>query len=1700
MCQEVFGGTFFGFVLLVLCMELSLVVRSFLFSSVYSCYHYSCQQVFNFLIWCSEVFSLLTAPFYVPVPASYKSCVPQADFPNEKQWKRDKWIKKKKRSYAPDLDRIVQLNQRYDALCRAEARMHSAALQIPPIGPTRPLDVARLARLTIAYNELKQEVYDLMRDFRTAVTPDSHFSEHSAFSSLSRIPIGSGDPLKSGFIASEMVRLTSYLVMLRDCHSYRQFLAIITNFVLTQFPQESAELIQSVIDSISAPPTASVDQSGFPDFKFTSIADVWNSAKHSKLIDKFKKLLSLLVFCGIIKTGTTKLGILDFSDFYENSGLSKLKSTDMVSFILDVTTNLLDSVSYVWSTGDWRSLFSGITQSQKFYTEYSEVAQQVQLLKIGNLSVMSCTALELVTRIRKLEEDVKKMAVSSTPQENSIYVRYGRELRCFLSEVVDINNRMPIVPAPFSVVLTGTPGVGKSNLYSSIIVAVSHANGFPAGPGDICTTNPASKFDDGYNWHSVQIFDDIAQTKPEKREGLVSDLFIRIINNVPSHALKSESKEKGKILYSAKLVIGTTNVPDLDARSEVIEPAAVLRRWNYFIEMKLKPQYCIDGGIALDSHKIGTDVDLWTITVTKYKVTSTDLSTGVAQGNFCEVKDSDGALTNIGLERCLRFLVDKSREHYADQDSLVKKVMSSYSAGVCLCNLPVGVCSECPRIEIPPVTPGSVHTFGSPASYFGSSSSEQAGFDNGKQSVKDFLDAFPTKTYQLFSWLSMYCMEPLSFWTSYVIMLMTGLCATAKLSPTKNIIYGYIFYAPRFLLGFTVSFVSWIMGYFLILWFFGFIGLCVRQWYRHQNGIIRNLLNSIVKVPPEWVIKYGRAHLWWRRNKVWIGLALAMALAIKTTYDISHKAERSISSGELCRTDEPFFYADPEVHGAVGSTPRTIWSPPYVAPVGLQNDVKTITSRDMLSLFSTKMGYAEFVRSDGINAHCNIFPVSGTAWLAPYHVMKQGIVKISVRRGLGLGGTFTCVINDKDWVRLDQSDMVLVSLVHGCTNRNFVPYFPKDVGDLSQIEGIMLNKTADCDVEQIQVTKLQGATRLVESEVSFSCFNYQTSRPTFVGLCIAPVIAITKHPIIAGFHIRGITDGFIGMGHIVTSDMLGRGFALLEASSGIVTASLSEHDIQALFPGTVHHKSPLNFLDSDVPRSITALGEYTSPEGVPAVRSIYNSAVKTTILSEPLSSRGFPNNWGPPMFKPSWKPFYAFLAGISSVTAFCPNYRDMAVADYIRKIDNAIDSDPELLSGVRVMTDAETLEGVDGVSSLEAMKLDTSLGFPYRKKKNTWFTRVQRADLSGWDVVPPPDFWNRIRSSELKMAAGNRLPFVFTNIPKDESVKLGKEKVRIFSAGDIFGLTIMRKHCMSLAKLVIDNQFLFECSVGISTPSRDWDAAARHLLAFGDGRLIAGDYAAFDQNMPADFILKAFSILIHIARRSGYTSAQLAILRTIASEISHPVYESNGEFYVAHGSNPSGHQLTSIINSIVNALYLRTCYYQLYQGNPPGLFSDYVHLLTFGDDNIMGVSEEADAFNHVSLAECMLKCGLTYTTADKTPVTRPYITLDECTFLKRRFVFDDDYGVYIAPIEKGSIYKSLHAAVRSKSISVEQQCAATIDTALLEASFHGEEFYTTFCCTLRAVCEEVGIQSFVRPEVWISYSGRVQAWHDHYGS
>jgi len=77
----------------------------------------------------------------------------------------------------------------------------------------------------------------------------------------------------------------------------------------------------------------------------------------------------------------------------------------------------------------------------------------------------------------------------------------------------------------------------------------------------------------------------------------------------------------------------------------------------------------------------------------------------------------------------------------------------------------------------------------------------------------------------------------------------------------------------------------------------------------------------------------------------------------------------------------------------------------------------------------------------------------------------------------------------------------------------------------------------------------------------------------------------------------------------------------------------------------------------------------------------------------------------------------------------------------------------------------------------------------------------------------------------------------------------------------------------------------------------------------------------------------------------------------IGYDTAFPVVNVNGDLVEFFGTNPSGHPLTVIVNSIVNSLYMRYAYCLI---NPQGKncrhFKKNVNLMTYGDDNAMGVS------------------------------------------------------------------------------------------------------------------------------------------------
>jgi hypothetical protein len=225
--------------------------------------------------------------------------------------------------------------------------------------------------------------------------------------------------------------------------------------------------------------------------------------------------------------------------------------------------------------------------------------------------------------------------------------------------------------------------------------------------------------------------------------------------------------------------------------------------------------------------------------------------------------------------------------------------------------------------------------------------------------------------------------------------------------------------------------------------------------------------------------------------------------------------------------------------------------------------------------------------------------------------------------------------------------------------------------------------------------------------------------------------------------------------------------------------------------------------------------------------------------------------------------------------------------------------------------------------------------------------------------------------------------------------------------------------------------------------------------------MVAGDYGKFDKRMVAPFILAAFRVIINVHAAAGHTEEDLRTIECIAHDVAFPLVSIKGDIIEFFGTNPSGQPLTVIVNSLVNSLYMRYAYSGVRDDGREGCddFKERVALLTYGDDNIMGVSASAPWFNHTAIQRELATIGVEYTMADKQAQSVPFIDIADCSFLKRTWRWEPELGAYAAPLEEESLLKSLTVWVPSRTIDKYAQMVAVMSAANSEYFFHGRTLF-----------------------------------------
>lgn len=589
------------------------------------------------------------------------------------------------------------------------------------------------------------------------------------------------------------------------------------------------------------------------------------------------------------------------------------------------------------------------------------------------------------------------------------------------------------------------------------------------------------------------------------------------------------------------------------------------------------------------------------------------------------------------------------------------------------------------------------------------------------------------------------------------------------------------------------------------------------------------------------------------------------------------------------------------------------------------------------------------------------------------------------------------------------------------------------------------------------------------------CMLSKMTTPTIVGDCCAPLIVETSYgPFISSLHIA-LRDSTDAISICIDSTIYDDLDVIIDNAphGGNIT-------LQAL-----DEKSNLQFHEQG---SVEVYGTLVGKRN-----STFKSKVTKSLLNEKMCDLGYTNDYFPPPFEKPNTWFEAIKNKADIKHLFTQEHINKAKKIYLRHLISSLSKDD--LTNLHVISQKEALNGQSSICYLDSIDLNTSGGFGKPGHKGKWVELVESED--GQEIVLTPEDKDTLQQIENTYMNNQVYKPLFMTFPKDEPLPyekvVVKEQFRLINNGPMVWNIWMRMHFLPFAKLVQENKFKFACAPGMVAQGLEWHLLQKYLTKFGDERIVAGDYSKYDQRMSSTLILACGEIIVDLYKYAGHTSPEdLQAMKVAFYDLAFPTYCQKGDVMQFFGSNSSGNVMTVIINSVVNVLLMILAYTHIEKDDE---FFENVNLMTYGDDNIMGVSPKVKYFNHTTISEFLTKRGMIYTMADKSSESIPFCSIFQVEFLKRSFRLEPELGVYLAPLREDSIIKSLMINVPSRTISRESQQVYIISTALYEFSFYGREKHAEWRKRLLTWMEDLDLMIHYSDALFPTYDELLERYH-----
>lgn len=1171
--------------------------------------------------------------------------------------------------------------------------------------------------------------------------------------------------------------------------------------------------------------------------------------------------------------------------------------------------------------------------------------------------------------------------------------------------------------APYALLIHGESSVGKSSFVDLLYKHYGKVRKLQTNPEFRYTRNPAEEYWSGYDTSKwCIVLDDIGFMSPSLGTMDPSlQELLYVVNNTPYVPAQAELCDKGRTPVMAELVIGTTNTAHLNVHSYFSCPLAVQRRFPYVLSIKPKPEYQTPDRPGMLASHLRPPSS--EDAYDDLWIIKVSKVVPVIVDGQAKMGTLKEEHTFQSMREFLPFFNEQILEHHRIQETVKISLEHAQEVAVCSCNMPKAWCTCM-------TTQAYEHDL------FG---------ETELQETSELLDRMKMED----TALNMHAFSMHASVTTKVVLLWYSL------------LYRYVH---------CIFWLNFIVSCFLGEdWFWRSVMRSNHKW-----SVTRDVFRHMGA--------YAQARIGYPK-------ALAAGLGVLTACYATYKGGRAIF--DFVNMMKP-----------QGSTPSkivpvtedctTIGRAPTAncdeRPVVSYADPFAFNASDLSQTTLCSAGQDPAVLKRYLERATVVFQTRGDKIRVTTAVNVRGNVYMCNQHGIPKEGDFYLDVIDTENSTLRAglnhilvtpsmvyrepfTDLAFILLKVRPPGSDITEYFATSTYN-ALLDAQYIGRQVDGRVWEQEVRNVHPEEKnwpVHDSNVKQSVWTGITNVPTVDGHCGTLMWSKTpKGFVILGIHTLG--RGSAVAAARVTREVVKKACELLEpkvVNRGCVTISAPSKTrvLGPLHPQSTVHKSN--------PGSALVYGSFLKEH-----RQQSKTCVAPTFISEACVARGFAlERTSPDMSRTPWR------LALNDMTRPVTLLRNDVLGEAVLDFQNSLAPSE---GHVHVYTLDVAINGAPGVLYCDKLNRKTSAGAPYKCPKKRFLFFVDEATSTDVDVTD--EIKSEINRMITTYQRGERVHPVYCGHLKDEPVTMEKAlagKTRVFTASGLAHTLVTRMYLLSVIVHMQMNRFTYEMGPGIIVQSLEWEEIYRHISRFGNDKIVAGDYSKFDKRMPATVILAAFDIILTVCTQSGYSDAELAVVRGIAYDTAYPVVDFHGDLIEFYGSNPSGHPLTVIVNGLANSLYMRYVYIILRPIGWTRSFKECVSLMTYGDDNIMGVCDETPWFNHTAIQRVLADVDIGYTMADKEAASVPYISMKDANFLKRTWRKDEDIGAFVAPLDKSSIAKMLTMCTLKANVSPQAHAIQVLGTAVREMFWYGKEEFEHHAQLFQEIVEECELHDYV---------------------